>query len=193
MIAFHQLACLHVTETREKKTLILSYISWMCWHVVFQVARGRLKGNFIVHNFASTSDFSSDVRLRFGCFQGRDQQWKIWWSRQYWFLFRPLLLPSGSPSTWWNIFKNYRFFTNLLNMLELNLLFNQFPLKTFSSRLTRRCCFWLLAILRCWSTEAGLFYGIDTDCCYGRNMQKLWCVQHKNIKGLQEGLHMRYY
>lgn len=21
-------------------------------------------------------------------------------------------------------------------------------------------------------------------------MQKLWCVQHKNIKGLQEGLHM---
>lgn len=35
-----------------------------------------------------------------------------------------------------------------------------------------------------------LFYGIDTDCRYGRygrNMQKLWCVQHKNIKGLQEG------
>lgn len=34
------------------------------------------------------------------------------------------------------------------------------------------------------------FMAADTDCCYCRNMQKLWCVQHKNIKGLQEGLHM---
>lgn len=159
-------------KLKTKKTLIPSYISPECADISFQVARGRLKGNFIVHNFASPSHFRR--RLLAGFKEG-DQQWKIWWSRHYWFLF--LLLPR-SPSTWWNILKIDRFFTGDIQ----DIFFCDFSFFPF------------IFLWKLLSVKLNFFvtktFSIDTHCLYGRNMQKLWCVQHKNIKGITRGLHM---
>lgn len=67
-----------------------------CADIPFQVARGRLKGNFIVHNFASTSDFCR--RQIVLAFKEEINSEKFDEADS---IDSPTC--AGSPSTWWNV------------------------------------------------------------------------------------------
>lgn len=62
----------HVT-LKLKKNFNSIFNFHECADISFQVARGRLKGNFIVHNSASTSHFRRRRQIVLAV-QGRDQQ-----------------------------------------------------------------------------------------------------------------------
>jgi hypothetical protein len=160
----------------------------------FQVARGRLKGNFIVHNTASTSDFRRrQIVLAFS--RKRSTVKNL---MKQTILIPSVLLPLNSPFNLMKYLKTIDFHCELsLARIGFNSSLGEFaphmekfdsPPPASASRAAITLSHFMMVNV---CAEAGLtFYRADTDCCYDRNMQKLWCVQHKNIKGLHEGLHM---
>jgi len=116
-----------------------------CWHVSFQVARGRLKGNFIVHNFASNITFlpTSDHFWLEPLFSSFSFQFpygtcyihfsvKISW---YYFIWREINSEKFDEA---DLLIRLSIFSGALNLFLLFLLLSRFNLKPQSTHKNHR-------------------------------------------------------